>query len=221
MKGIALHWQVIIGLLIGVAYAWLSVSFGWNQFTLDYIKPFGDIFINLLKLIAVPLVLFSIISGVSSLGDVRKLGRMGGKTLLTYLLTTAFAVVVGLALVNLIRPGEATAPELLEANRIRYELWRDANGIEVLDDLNAAKDPKNAELVAQIAAETTVSNAWVEDKLNKANATQNSGPLQPLVDVVPVNIFASLTSMSMLQIIFFAVFFGMVLVGLPRRKNPH
>ena len=219
MKGIALHWQVIIGLLIGVAYAWLSVSFGWNQFTLDYIKPFGDIFINLLKLIAVPLVLFSIISGVSSLGDVRKLGRMGGKTLLTYLLTTAFAVVVGLALVNLIRPGEATAPELLEANRIRYELWRDANGIEVLDDLNAAKDPKNAELVAQIAAETTVSNAWVEDKLNKANATQNSGPLQPLVDVVPVNIFASLTSMSMLQIIFFAVFFGMVLVGRPEEKK--
>ncbi len=219
MKGIALHWQVIIGLLVGVVYAWLSVTFGWNDFTLDYIKPFGDIFINLLKLIAVPLVLFSIISGVTSLGDVKKLGRMGAKTLLTYLLTTAFAVVVGLVLVNLIRPGGATAPELLEANRIRYELWRDANGIEILDDLQYAQDPDRAELTAQIAAETSQANAWVEDKLNKANSTQKAGPLQPLVDVVPVNIFASLTSMSMLQIIFFAVFFGMVLVGLPDDKK--
>jgi Na+/H+-dicarboxylate symporter len=219
MKGIALHWQVIIGLLIGVVYAWLSVTLGWNDFTLDYIKPFGDIFINLLKLIAVPLVLFSIISGVTSLGDVKKLGRMGAKTLLTYLLTTAFAVLVGLALVNLIRPGDATAPELLEANRIRYELWRDANGIEVLDDLHYAQDPDRAALTAQIAAETSVANPWVEDKLSKASSTQKAGPLQPLVDVVPVNIFASLTSMSMLQIIFFAVFFGMVLVGLPDEKK--
>ena len=65
MKGLALHWQVIIGLIVGMVYAWMSVTFGWNQFTLDYITPFGDIFINLLKLIAVPLVLFSIISGVT------------------------------------------------------------------------------------------------------------------------------------------------------------
>ncbi len=219
MKGIALHWQVIIGLIIGVVYAWLSVTMGWNEFTLDYIKPFGDIFINLLKLIAVPLVLFSIISGVTSLGDVKKLGRMGAKTLLTYLLTTAFAVLVGLVLVNLIRPGAATAPDLLEANRIRYELWRDANGIEVLDDLAYAQDPARAELTAQLASESARTNAWVEDKLSKASTTQSAGPLQPLVDVVPVNIFASLTSMSMLQIIFFAVFFGMVLVGLPEEKK--
>ena len=64
---LALHWQVLIGLAIGVLYAWLSIQFGWNEFTIDYIKPFGDIFINVLKLIAVPLVLFSIISGVASL----------------------------------------------------------------------------------------------------------------------------------------------------------
>ena len=79
MKGLALHWQVIIGLLVGIIYAWLSVTFNWNEFTLNYIQPFGDIFINLLKLIAVPLVLFSIISGVTSLGDVKKLGRLGPK----------------------------------------------------------------------------------------------------------------------------------------------
>ncbi|MGY8918192.1 MAG: cation:dicarboxylate symporter family transporter, partial [Flavobacteriales bacterium] len=89
-KGLALHWKVIIGLILGVVYAWMSVRFGWNEFTLNWIQPFGDIFINLLKLIAVPLVLFSIISGVASLGDMRKLGRMGVKTLAIYLTTTMF-----------------------------------------------------------------------------------------------------------------------------------
>lgn len=219
MKGLALHWQVIIGLLVGVIYAWLSVTFDWNEFTLNYIQPFGDIFINLLKLIAVPLVLFSIISGVTSLGDVKKLGRLGIKTLLTYVLTTMVAVVVGLVLVNLIRPGDGVSEDLLQANRIRYELWRDANNIAVLDDLRLADDPALSETVDAIRGETASTNDWVADKLSKAATTKSSGPLQPLVDVVPKNIFQSLADMSMLQIIFFAVFFGIVVVGLPDHQS--
>ena len=219
MKGLALHWQVIIGLLLGVAYAWLSVTLGWNDFTLAYIQPFGDIFINILKLIAVPLVLFSIISGVSSLGNINKLGRMGAKTLLIYVATTMLAVVLGLGFVNLFQPGAGADAELLEANRIRYELWRDANGIQVLDDIALTKDPSRSELVDQLRAEEAASNEWVSDKLSKASTTKKSGPLQPLVDVVPKNIFVALVDMSMLQIIFFAIFFGIVVVGLPEDKK--
>ena len=134
-KVLALHWQVIIGLLLGVGYAWLSIKFGWNQFTLDWIQPIGDIFINLLKLIAVPLVLFSIISGVASLGDINKLGRIGAKTLGIYLATTMFAVMVGLSLVNIFQPGAKASDELKVKNRVSYELWRDAGGIEKLDEM--------------------------------------------------------------------------------------
>ena len=213
---LALHWQVLIGLAIGVLYAWLSIQFGWNEFTIDYIKPFGDIFINVLKLIAVPLVLFSIISGVSSLGDPAKLGRLGIKTVITYLLTTMTAVVVGLLLVNLFQPGARVSEDLLESNRIRYELWRDANGIEVLDDINLLTEPRLESKVEEITGESVQMNDWVMDKLTKAERTKSSGPLQPLVDVVPTNIFRALADMSMLQIIFFAVFFGLVLVGLPK-----
>ena len=221
MKGLALHWQVIIGLVAGVIYAWLSITLGWNEFTLNYIQPFGDIFINLLKLIAVPMVLFSIISGVTSLGDVSKLGRLGIKTLLTYVLTTMTAVLIGLALVNLFNPGAGANPELLEANRIRYELWRDANGVQALDDIQLAQAPENAALVEQLRQETPSSNDWVQDKLSKAERTKSTGPLQPLVDAVPKNIFQALADMSMLQIIFFAIFFGVVLVSLPdERKSP-
>ena len=219
MKKLALHWQVIICLLLGVVYAWLSVTMGWNDFTLAYIQPFGDIFINLLKLIAVPLVLFSIISGVTSLGNIQKLGRMGIKTLLTYVATTMAAVVIGLALVNVFQPGSGADDDLLKANRIRYELWRDANGIQALDDIRTIDDPANTALVQSIASEEAASSEWVTDKLNKATNTKNSGPLQPLVDVVPKNIFSSLVDMSMLQIIFFAIFFGIVVVGLPDEKK--
>ena len=216
---LALHWQVLIGLAIGVLYAWLSIQFGWNEFTIDYIKPFGDIFINVLKLIAVPLVLFSIISGVSSLGDPAKLGRLGIKTVITYLLTTMTAVVVGLVLVNLFQPGARVSEDLLESNRIRYELWRDANGIEVLDDINLLTEPRLESKVEEITGESVQMNDWVMDKLTKAERTKSSGPLQPLVDVVPTNIFRALADMSMHQIIFFAVFFGVVLVGLPKETS--
>ena len=216
---LALHWQVLIGLALGVGYAWASIQFGWNSFTLNYIQPLGDIFINILKLIAVPLVLFSIIGGVASLGDVKKLGRLGGKTLGLYLLTTFFAVTLGLVLVNLFQPGTGASEDLKASNRIRYELWRDANGIEVLDNLNLAQDPGNAALVRDIQSQQEGMNAWVADKLNKAENASNSGPLQPLVDVVPKNIFRSLSDMAMLQIIFFAVFFGVVLVSVEEPKR--
>jgi Na+/H+-dicarboxylate symporter len=213
-KGIAMHWQVIIGLLLGIVYAWMSIQFGWNEFTLNWIQPFGDIFINLLKLIAVPLVLFSIISGVASLGDMRKLGRMGIKTLALYLTTTMFAVIVGLTLVNIFKPGDHASETLREANRIRYELWRDANDIMRLDEINFTQNPELAEMVATIKSESIEHNEWVNDKLTKADKTKTSGPLQPLVDVVPKNIFQSLSDMQMLQIIFFAIFFGVVVTGL-------
>ena len=211
-KGLALHWQVIIGLLLGAGYAWLSIKFGWNQFTLDWIQPIGDIFINLLKLIAVPLVLFSIISGVASLGDINKLGRIGAKTLGIYLATTMFAVLVGLTLVNIFQPGAKASDELKVKNRVSYELWRDAGEVEKLDELNYAE--QNPELVAEIQSTQKNHNDWVSDKLNKAENTKNSGPLQPLVDVVPKNIFTALNDMKMLQIIFFAIFFGIVVTGL-------
>jgi Na+/H+-dicarboxylate symporter len=208
-----------MGLAFGVGYAWASIQLGWNQFTLNYIQPLGDIFINILKLIAVPLVLFSIIGGVASLGDIKKLGRLGAKTLGLYLLTTFFAVTLGLVLVNVFQPGTGASEDLKTNNRIRYELWRDAHGIEALDDIHLIQDPSLAGRVAEIQGKQEGMNAWVADKLSKAENASKSGPLQPLVDVVPKNIFQSLSDMAMLQIIFFAVFFGVVLVKLEEPKR--
>jgi len=133
MKKLALHWKIIIGMVLGIIWALLSSSLGWSEFTIDWIDPFGTIFINLLKLIAVPLVLFSIISGVANIGDPASLGRMGGKTLGIYLITTVLAVGVGLLLVNTIKPGQLIDEESRIDNRISYEIWAGEQGYEIID----------------------------------------------------------------------------------------
>lgn len=221
MKKLPLHIKVIIGLVLGALYAFLSVKFGWNNFTLNYIKPFGDIFINILKLIAVPLVLFSIITGVASLKDIRKLGRMGAKTLGLYLVTTVIAVTVGLLVVNIAKPGEMVSDSLRKEFRISYELWQKRTpGVPELDKTCLSCQPENKALVDAVISREgqQQANEWVEDKLKKTEAAKQQGPLQPLVDVVPSNLFKALADMSMLQIIFFAVFFGVVLVSIPKKK---
>lgn len=116
-----LHWKIIIGMVLGLLWGILAVAMGWQDFTLDWISPWGKIFINMLKLIAVPLVLTSLIVGVASLSDIKKLSRMGGKTIGIYLLTTAVAVTIGLAAVNIFQPGKSIPAELTEKLKASYE----------------------------------------------------------------------------------------------------
>ena len=119
MKNLPLHWKIIIGLIAGVFFALLSSYFGWSKFVTNWINPWGVIFIRLLKLIAVPLVLFSIISGITGLSDITSLGRLGFKTLFIYVITTIFAVSIGLSLVNVIQPGSFMEKEQRMENRGR------------------------------------------------------------------------------------------------------
>ena len=116
-----LHWQIIIGLLLGVVFGIISTFAGWGQFTTDWIAPFGTIFIRLLKFIAVPLVLTSLITGVASLSDLKKLSRIGGKTISIYIVTTAISVTIGLVTVNLLQPGNKVPYEMQEKLQKTYE----------------------------------------------------------------------------------------------------
>ena len=116
-----LHWRIILGLLLGVLYGILAANMAWVDWTEDWIAPFGTIFVNLLKLIAVPLVLSSLICGVASLSDLRQLSRIGGKTIAIYVITTVIAVCVGLITVNLIEPGKQVPKEMRERLQQTYE----------------------------------------------------------------------------------------------------
>ena len=213
-KKLALHWQVIIGLVLGAVYAWFAVANDWITFTMDYINPFGNIFINLLKMIAVPLVLFSIISGIISLKDITQLGRMGIKTLGLYLVTTLFAVSLGLVYVNLVKPGENQSIEIRTEKRIEYEIWLSENPqVERVDDINFLSNPDLADKIAEVRARLKGEEmtGWVADKVNKRAKEKTKGPLSALEDVFSDNIFRSLTDSKMLQIIFFGILFGAVL----------
>jgi Na+/H+-dicarboxylate symporter len=222
-KKIPLHWKIIIGLILGIIYSLISSNFGWNSFTINWIDPFGTIFIRLLKFIAIPLVLFSIISGVASLPDPSKLGRMGAKTLFAYLITTVFAVSLGLVLVNMLKPGDYVAQEQRIKNRIKYEVWvKQTTGVELLDGVNYSADPQYASYLGDAATELDkeAGNQAVESRMEAAQDLKSTTPLQFIVDFVPDNIFAALSDGGkMLQVIFFGIFFGIVIILLPRETT--
>ena len=161
MKGISLHWKILIGMALGVLFGYfMSTIDGGGDFISNWIKPFGTIFINSLKLIAIPLILASLIKGVSDLKDISKLSSMGTITITTYLTTTVIAVSVGLLLVNIVKPGdsisEKTRTELIgqydsdaEKKRSAAAESKEAGPLQPLVDLvpsnfvAAASDNKN------------------------------------------------------------------------------
>lgn len=218
---LALHWKILIGLALGVIWAFVSSSQGWSKFTIEWIAPFGTIFINLLKLIAVPLVFFSIISGVTGLGDPSSLGRMGLRTLVLYFITTIIAVSLGLILVNSIGPGKLIEEDTRIDNRIKYEIWAKSQGIPVKDQKSFLTNPDFADRVAKVQnLGLGPIDEEVEKKIEIAKATKEEGALQVLVDVIPSNLFEALSDNGrMLQVIFFALFFGIALLFIPTDKG--
>ena len=185
MKKLALHWKIIIGMLLGVVYGLVAAQMGWVNFTNNWVKPWGVIFINLLKLIAVPLVFASLIKGVSSLSDISRLSRIGGKTIGIYLMSTVIAVTFGLLLVNIVQPGKSFSEE------------------------------KRLELKEQYASKAG-------EKIASAEHVKDEGPLQFIVDMVPSNfIQATGNNRNMLQVIFFAILFGIAMVILPSEKTTY
>jgi Na+/H+-dicarboxylate symporter len=204
---------------LGLVWALASAQFGWSAFTENWIAPFGTVFINLLKLIAVPLVLFSIIDGVASLGDPKTLGRVGMKTLGLYMATTVLAVGIGLLVVNAVQPGATVGDDQRVINRLQYEQWTDnVHQGQTADGLRYSNDPQYSQQWARVRNESVQTDQAAQEKIKEAAATE-VGPLSFLTDAIPSNIFVAFNNGLMLQIIFFALFFGSALVALPESKT--
>uniref|UniRef100_UPI0040487FB2 dicarboxylate/amino acid:cation symporter n=1 Tax=Polaribacter sp. TaxID=1920175 RepID=UPI0040487FB2 len=147
MKKLALHWRILLGMLLGVVFALIMTNFDFGKdFIKDWIKPFGTIFINSLKLIAIPLILAALIKGVSDLKDISKLSKMGGRTIGIYIITTVVAVSIGLLLVNIVNPGkqisESTRTELVDSYSTDTTKYKDeaakqkeSGPLQALEDL--------------------------------------------------------------------------------------
>ncbi|MBL1215358.1 MAG: dicarboxylate/amino acid:cation symporter [Ignavibacteriae bacterium] len=152
MKKIQLHWQILIAIILGALYALLFTNY------VEYVSWMGDLFLRSLRMVIIPLILSSIISGVTNIGEAKNLGRLGLKTMLYYLTTSLFAIVTGLFFVNLIKPG------------VGADLGFNKN----IEGLSAAKDSFG----------------------------------ETLLNIIPTNLFESLSNGQMLPIIFFSIIFG-------------
>ncbi|HZH87006.1 MAG TPA: dicarboxylate/amino acid:cation symporter [Brumimicrobium sp.] len=201
-KKLALHWKILMGMGLGVVFSLVLLSTSWGSaitsikvggeehpisnaelFVRNWIKPFGNMFINALKLIAVPLILGSLIKGVSDLKDISKLSKMGVRTILTYVATTVVAVSIGLIIVNIVQPGKTISEET------RENLIENYSG-------EAGK------------------------RISSAAEQKENGPLRALEDLIPDNIFfAASDNGNMLQVIVFAIFFGVGLILIPIDKS--
>lgn len=199
---LALHWKIILGMLAGIMFSLILVNTSWGAslttmkvkgvdveisraglLVRDWIKPFGTMFINALKLIAVPLILASLIKGVSDLKDISKLSKMGLRTIGTYIATTLVAVSIGLVVVNLVNPGKTITEETRNDLVMSY-------------------------------------SHGAGQKISAAAEQKESGPLKALEDLVPDNIFnAASNNGNMLQVIVFAIFFGIGLILIPADKS--
>ena len=182
MKNIAMHWKILIGMILGLLFGLLMKNLEQQGIVVDWIKPFGTIFINLLKMIAVPLIVVSLIVGLADLKDISKLSKLGSRTVLLYLFSTVVAVSIGLVLANLIKPGKY----INEESRLS--------------------------LIENFSADAS-------QKIELAVKAKNSGPRQPLVDIVPENFFAAMSDNgSMLQVILFVILLGIGLILIDENK---
>lgn len=115
MRKLPLHWKIVIGMAAGILFGLLASTFSWgSQFVGDWIAPFGTIFIKLLKLIAVPLIFTSLVKGISDLKDISKFRNIGIRTIILYISTTVVAIVIGLLLVNTLKPGAGISQETID-----------------------------------------------------------------------------------------------------------
>ena len=173
--------KIIIGLIFGLLYGLIATQFGFINFTINWVKPFGTIFINLLKILAIPFIFTSLVHGISGMTDISKLSKIGVKTLALYLLTTVIAIIIGLSVVGIIKPARFFPQEKSEQLLALYQ--------ENITSISVSEQGK-------------------------------SSPLQFLIDIIPENIVsAASNNKNMLQIIFFAILFGIAIVTVGKEKT--
>lgn len=169
-----LAFQILIGLVLGIIAG--AIFYG-NPAVVTYLQPIGDIFIRLIKMIVVPIVFSSLVVGVAGAGDIKQVGRLGGKTILYFEIVTTIAIVLGLLVANVVHPG---------------------TGINMND----------------------LAKTSIQSYVNTAQNVSHHGFADTLINIIPTNIFQSLTNGDMLPVIFFAVMFGLGVASIGEKGQP-
>ncbi len=191
-KKMALHWRILIGLLLGVLVGLVlhatgaevrgALGDGVSNFFVKANEVCGEWFKRSLMFIAVPIILFALILAIGSLGDIRALGRLGGKTIGIFACTACLSVILGLTLVNVIRPG-------------------------------------GDRFISPEARERLLATISPDKALELMSRAKSTNPWDLLRDLVPTNAFKSLVEGDMLQIVFVALLLGITLNLMPKRLS--
>jgi proton glutamate symport protein len=174
VRKIGLAWQIFIGLVLGIV---VGAIFYGNPKVATYLQPIGDIFLRLIKMIVIPIVISSLVVGVANVGDLKKLGKLGGKTIIYFEIITTIAIVVGLLAANIFQPGAGVNMKSLEKTDI-------------------------------------------QSYIDTTNEVQHHSMVETFVNIVPKNVFESLSTGNMLPIIFFSVMFGLGVAAIGEKGRP-
>lgn len=140
MRKLELHWKILIGMVLGIVFGFIMTGIDWGKdFVSDWIQPLGTIFVKLLKLIAIPLIIASLVKGISDLKDISKFRNIGLRTIGIYIMTTVVAITIGLLLVNISKPGDGISEETVTKLTETY-----ANSEGVQSKMNEAMNQKES-----------------------------------------------------------------------------
>ena len=179
-RKIPVYLQILIGMGAGITVGMIAVNVNGQQVIIDWVKPWGQVFLRLLQLVAVPLVFVSLVKGVIDLNDTSRVSKLGMRTLGLYFLTTLVAIIIGVTLVSVVKPGRVF-------------------------------DTGQAGVLSETYSQTV--------KMVMEEQTKNQAPLHFLFEVVPDNIFAAAgDNRRMLQLIFFALLFGVAALSVGKKR---
>ncbi|AOW19460.1 dicarboxylate/amino acid:cation symporter [Urechidicola croceus] len=163
MKRLPLHWKIMIGMVLGILFGLLMTRFSTGtQFVTDWIKPLGDIFVKMLKLIAVPLIVASLIKGISDLKDISKFKVMGLRTIGIYIVTTIIAISIGLTLVNTFKPGNGISQETVQNLKDKYA--SNTSIQEKMEEATKQKESSPLQFIVDMVPDNAIS-AMGDNKL--------------------------------------------------------
>ena len=219
-----LHNKILLGLILGVFFGWAAHALGLSEIT-RYTDYVGRLFIRLVTLVVVPLILASLTLGAAQLGDIRKVGKIGGKAFAFFMLTTAVAVGIGITLANVTKPGRAldAASRDLLVERYRNEADKkiqpgtDTDRERVLGILiETATDPAQRQALQNYRTRMDQKEAEKERHSRKSETVKI---LDLLLNMVPTNPARALADGDMLAIIFFSIFLGLCLTLVPKERS--
>jgi len=158
-----LHWQIMIGMVLGIIFGFVMIQISWGRdFVADWIQPLGNIFVKLLKLIAIPLILASLVKGISDLKDISKFKQIGIRTIAIYVCTTIIAITIGLLLVNILQPGEGISQETIDKLTTTYAT--DSGVISKIEEASRQKDAGPLQFLEDMVPDNAIQ-AMSDNKL--------------------------------------------------------